>query len=727
MSQPPASTPPFPLIFGKRPEDIATLAQNPLLARLSQQELGTLLDLLDHVGVPPGTSVVRQGEAGDQMYFLLEGEARAERGQLEVQQLGPGDHFGELALLGLRRRRTVLSLTPLRLARLSRSRFQSLSQRHPGLALNLLQGIARDMGDDIEAVTDSAHSLLRQRTLPRRAQAQVRIDGEVRTLPTGTPIRNLLPESIDGAAVVAALLDSRPVSLETPIASDSNIAPLSLAHWEGREVYRRSLGLLLLEAAHRIAPGLRIRLGASIGLARIAAFDASLVSNPDFASQLEREMRSLVHKNVPFREELWTIEEARVQLIEQGFRDATALLSTFREPTITLTSCGSLYAVSTGPLLPTTGAIGDFALAPHPEGLLLDFGDKIRAHAPAPRSADAIADEQRHPRFGGDMAEAQRRWLRTLGVTSVGALTERCIDGKVSELIRVSEGFHEKRIGQIADTIADKKGLVRVIGIAGPSSSGKTTFIKRLSVHLEIEGIHPVNISLDDYYLDRERLVRDENGDYDFEALSAFDIPLLREHILRLLRGEAVKTARFDFTRGKSFPDGGPELRLGPSDVLLIEGIHGLNPALLNGILLREEAFLVFIHPATTLRFDRLTMMASADLRLLRRIVRDRHQRNYTAADNIQRWASVRRGEALHIYPLLPHADVVFDSSLVYEPSVLKVYAERYLLEVPPHHPAFPTAYRLRHLIDRFVAIYPNHVPPTSIAREFIGGSGFEY
>jgi len=227
--------------------------------------------------------------------------------------------------------------------------------------------------------------------------------------------------------------------------------------------------------------------------------------------------------------------------------------------------------------------------------------------------------------------------------------------------------------------------------------------------------------------VDRERTPRDPSGDWDFEALEAIDLALLQEHVRRLLAGETVKTARYDFLTGRSLPEGGPEIALRAGDVLMLEGIHGLNPRLLGEIPGAGQLFRIFVHPATTLPFDRLTRVSATDLRLLRRIVRDRHQRGYRAAENVLRWPSVQAGEREHIFPFQREADVIFDSALIYEPAVLKVYAERYLLEVPPSHPAYPTAHRLRYLVDRFVSIYPDHVPPTSLLREFIGGSGFEY
>jgi uridine kinase len=308
----------------------------------------------------------------------------------------------------------------------------------------------------------------------------------------------------------------------------------------------------------------------------------------------------------------------------------------------------------------------------------------------------------------------------------VGAFNAACVVGSVPQIIRVCEGLHEKRIGQIADTIADRSGRVRVITIAGPSSSGKTTFIKRLTVQLQVNGIHPTAISLDDYYLDRDKTPPDDRGRPDFEALEALDLSLLAAHLRRLLAGDEVKTARYDFPSGKSLPEGGPALALRPTDVLLLEGIHGLNPRLLPDVR-SAEVFRIFIQPTSALAFDALNRVNPSDLRLLRRIVRDRHHRDIRAAENISRWPLVRAGERKHIYPFLDRAQAVFDSALVYEPSVIKVFADRYLLEVPEDHPSFLTAHRLRRLIDNFVTIYPDHVPPTSILREFIGGSGFEY
>jgi uridine kinase len=244
-------------------------------------------------------------------------------------------------------------------------------------------------------------------------------------------------------------------------------------------------------------------------------------------------------------------------------------------------------------------------------------------------------------------------------------------------------------------------------------------------VQLQVDGLIPVGLSLDDYYCDREKTPRDESGEYDFESLHALELGLLSEHLERLLRGERVKTAHYDFATGKSHPEGGPEIHLGPNEILMLEGIHGLNPDLLASVP-TSSVFRVFVCPLVQLPFDRVSRVSASDIRLIRRIVRDRHTRGATASMNIRRWPAVRGGERRNIFPFQSHADEVFDTSLVYEPSVLKVYAERYLLEVPTTDPAYPTAFRLLSLLDRFVTIYPDHVPPTSILREFLGGLGFD-
>ena len=719
---------PIPMAYGKRPDDLEVLAKSALLSRLSPRELGTFLDTLDQVALPAGTAVFREGEEGEYMYFVLEGRAHIRRGQLELRPVGPGDHFGELALIsGKPRAATVEAHTVMRLARLSRGSYRSLHANHPKVALAFVEALAAAVGDALIAMTDGVGLLVRQRSMPRRTQVKVRRDGESVEVGTGTLTGTMLPRSTDGV-VVGATLDMKAVSLDTAIVSDASLAPLTLATAEGRAVLRRGAALAVLEAARRTHASARVRMGPPLETGQVVLVEGE-ADLEALRVAMTSELKTLVRTRVPLVDEIWALDEATAFLSESGWTDAAALLPSRRGATVTLVRCGETFALGMGPVVPTAELLGEVSLLPHPRGMLVSLGPSAAAFMPALGGAvvDPLATEAAHPRHESPMAVEQRRWARTMGVSAVGSFGQYCVAGQVADLIRVAEGFHEKWIGRIADEIATRRDQIRAIVIAGPSASGKTTFIRRLTVQHVVNGMRPVNVSLDDYYVDRERTVRDEKGEYDFEALEAIDLPLLHADVARLLTGETVRTARYDFIEGKSHPGGGKARTLARGDMLLLEGIHGLNPALLGDTLPPESVFRVFVHPATTLPFDHLNVLAPEDVRLLRRLVRDRHHRNYTAADTILRWPSVRSGELRHIYPWLPHADAVFDSSLVYELSVLKIYAERYLLEVPSSHAAYTTAHRLRELIDQFVAIRGDHVPPTSVLREFIGESGFEY
>jgi uridine kinase len=699
----------------------AVLARNPLLAGLGPDDVAAFAAATEEVACPAGEIVVREGDASGDMYLVLDGEARLSRHGLALKPLGPGGHFGALGLLtGRPRSVTVSAATALRLARLSPERWRDLAGARPQLALALVTRLLLHVREELVEMTDHVGLLLQGRTLPRAREVVARVGGEERRVPTGTAIATLLPAEVDGSLVVAGLLNQKPVSLATPLYADAAVAPLTAADSEGRQVWIRSLGLVLLEAAHAVAPEAVVRMGPSRGPLQLV--EVSGVNDLGaFAERLAAEMRHVIAADAPFRQELWAVEEAQSHFRERGWDDAARLLATRRQATVPLVTCGGLYALGMGPFLPSAGALdGGWSLTPHGAGLVVDYGRHD------PRSGNAVAAALAEERQGG-MIRAHRAFLEAMDVTSVGAFDDLCVSGGVAQLIRVEEGFHEKRIGQLADAIAALRDRVRIIAIAGPSSSGKTTFIKRLTVQLQTSGLRPVGLSLDDYYVDRERTVRDARGEYDFEALEALDLPLLQDHVRRLLAGEVVATARYDFRSGKSLANAGPVIRLRPGDVLMMEGIHGLNPRLLEDIPRPGELHRIFVQPATTLPFDRLSRVSATDVRLLRRIVRDRHGRGYRADENILRWPSVQRGERLHIFPFQGEADAVFDTSLAYEPAVLKVYAERYLLEVPQSSPAYATAHRLRLLVDQFVAIYPDHVPPTSILREFIGGSGFEY
>jgi uridine kinase len=676
---------------------------------------------LERLEVPPGQVVVLEGAEDRAMYFVLEGTARMEKGGMALGRVGPGEHFGEIALVVARPRgATVTAEVPMVLGRLDRGAYHRMLGAAPDLGALLLEQVVGSLAERLQGMTESVGALIRERSLPRKTVLEVRVQGARRTVKNGTRVGALLPPVVDGAPVVAALVDHRAVSLSAPVSGESVVEPLTTAHWEGLRIFRRSLGLLALEAARAVSPDLRLRLGPSLGFAQQLQVEAGEPAAA-VAPRLEAELTRLAQQGAPLSEELWTVQEAREYFEREGCTDSVGLLAVWRDGAVPMASYGAVYTLAFGPFLPHAGPLVGHRVVADDGGLLLVH--EVGAPPDAPPWAHRMEAARAVSRQSLAMTRTHERWMRTLGVTSVGDFNRASVRGDVARIIRVVEGFQEKEIGRIADEITQRRDRVRVVCVAGPSSSGKTTFIQRLSVQLLVNGVNPVGLSLDDYYVDRELTPRDGRGEWDFEAFEALQADLLQAQVGALLRGERTPTARYDFRAGQSHPEGGPVRGLGPDEVLMLEGIHGLNPRLLSRIP-EGQVFRIFICPLAQLAFDRLTRVHASDIRLLRRIVRDRHGRNHDAAETIGRWASVRAGERRHIFPHQAQADVVLDSSLVYEPSVLKVFAERYLLEVPQDHPAYPTAFRLLQLVDRFVAIYPDHVPQNSLLREFIGGTG---
>ncbi len=562
--------------------------------------------------------------------------------------------------------------------------------------------------------------ILHGRSIPRSPTLQVRLGKETKTMASGTIVKDIIPTHVGGALVVAALLGQKPVALDTPLVADCTITPLTTAHWEGRRILGRSAGLVVLESLRRLWPNLVARMGTGHGRTQVIELEqAPPLPLSEMARLLSHEVHSVIKEDLEIRKELWLVEEAIGMFEDRKWTDAASILRIRRENTVSLVACGNTYALAMGPTLISTAALSDLKISSTSKHLTIDLGSNdFRKSTGMTKAAEASENS---------MPVAHRQWMDGMEIRTLGDFGRMCINGQVTQLIRVSEGFQEKRLSQIADKISANRDRTKMVAVAGPSSSGKTTFLRRLNIQLQINGLNPVGISLDNYYVDREKTPKDAEGEYDFETIDALDLELLQTHVRDLLERKAVKTARFNFKEGKSFPNGGPTIQLAPGDVLVMEGIHGLNPKLMGDIPKPGSVFRIFIHPATNLAVDRLSRVSATDLRLIRRIVRDRHHRGYSAAENIMRWPSVQAGEQKHIFPFQAEADSVFDSSLIYELAVLKVYAERYLLEVPQDHPAYPTAYRLRLLIDQFISIYPDQVPAVSLLREFIGGSSFDY
>jgi uridine kinase len=516
--------------------------------------------------------------------------------------------------------------------------------------------------------------------------------------------------------VFAALMNNRLVSLNSRIVRSGTVEPIRYDSRYGARIYRRHLTMMLYEVFYDRYPDCDIRVGQAISEGYY--FEVTGVTvDKKLLDNLTRGLKELTAAKVPFVFRRVPVEEARRLFVNKGSPVKREILSTWPSAHVGITSVGTFFDFAWGPTAPHTGYFGDFRLFKQGDDFVLQF--------PNPGKKDLKRNEGPQPKLYKTLKES-RRWSELLEVAHVGDLNGLCIDGSIREVIQVAEGLHEKKISDIADEISALPGR-RLVLIAGPSAAGKTTFTKRLSIQLKVGGLKPVSISLDNYYVDRSETPRHANGEYDFEALEAIDLKLFNEHLRGILDGDRALTPRYDFNRGRraSKRKWAP-IELGRDSVLIIEGIHGLNDALTPAVPASEK-YRIYVNALNPLAIDQHNRLNTSDTRLIRRIVRDRHYRGYLATDTINSWQSVRQGERRHIFPFQESADVIFDSSLIYEFPVLKVFAERYLLEVPQTDPAFAEAYRLRKFLSIFVPILPGDVPHTSLIREFIGGSSFTY
>ena len=415
-----------------------------------------------------------------------------------------------------------------------------------------------------------------------------------------------------------------------------------------------------------------------------------------------------------------TIGKRRVPLAEaielfraRGDDDKVRLLQHRQKDYLVLYELRGYTGYFHGYMTPSTGCLRHFALRPYLPGFILQF---------PLRSSLELEPVVEYPKLIAVFREYGNT-LRLLGIQDVGALNVAIQAGRTNEIILVAEARHEERVARTATQIAQARERLRLVLIAGPSSSGKTTFSKRLAVQLLANGIRPIAIELDSYFVDRERTPRDADGNYNFEVLEALDLALFNDHLLRLMAGEEVQLPKYNFITGKREP--GATIQLGPDQILLIEGIHGLNPRLVPSIP-SERIFRIYISALTQLNIDRFNRVSTTDNRLIRRIVRDARTRGYSAADTIGRWESVHRGERDFIFPYQENADVMFNSALVYELSALKPLAEPLLLQIGPRQPSYTEAKRLLSFLQWFEPMPLDLIPDNSILREFVGGSNLE-
>ena len=516
------------------------------------------------------------------------------------------------------------------------------------------------------------------------------------------------------APIVAAMVDHKLVELAEVLAEGSELRFLDLTSMEGMRIYRRSLTFLLIEAIKELYPEANINVVHFLGNGLYCEIKKSDPLDAEAVAEIEAKMRQLVREDRPFKKRRVSLSEAARVFSSQGDEDKVQLLPYWPGDHVDLYSIGSREDYLCGYLVPRTGVLKHFALNDYQSGLVLRM--------PEEKNPYVIPPFVEQKQLFGIFHEADR-WGTILGFDTVGAMNSLIESGMGPEIVRVAEALHEKKIAQIADLICERREEIRVILVAGPSSSGKTTFAQRLRVQLLVNGLRPVPISIDDYFLDREQTPLDEFNEPDFESLKAIDLSLFNEHLVRLIAGEEVEIPTYNFTTGKR-EYGGRRIKLGPDQPLIIEGIHGLNEELTRAIP-RRSKYKIYISALTALNMDRHTRIRTSDTRLLRRIVRDAQFRGNDALESIRRWPAVRRGEEKNIFCLQEEADIMFNSALVYEQAVIKKYAEPLLKKIDRTAPEYVEARRLLHLLSFFRPLDPNELPTNSILREFIGKSCF--
>ncbi len=489
----------------------------------------------------------------------------------------------------------------------------------------------------------------------------------------------------------------------------------------GQGVYTRSLCMLLFSGVREAMPGVNVRMEHSLAggiYCQLYADGKGIIPTAQDLERIGASMRSRVEKDMPFNNKERLTEDVKGLFEKEGLNDKVLLLDTLHDIYTVYTNLGETADSYYGTLAPSTGHIKVFRLSAYKDGFLLlgpDKGDMSKPVAP-------IKQEKMYLAFKEYLA-----FNNVIGVRNVGELNRVVLNGESSDLINVAEALHDKKISSIADDIAARyrDGGARVVLVAGPSSSGKTTTTKRLSTYLMTNLLKPVMISLDNYFVDRDATPLDENGERDYEHLHALDLDLFNQHLTALLRGEEVELPYYSFELGKRIPKG-ERVRLKEGDVLLMEGIHGLNPDLTPSIA-DEQKYRVYVSALTTLSIDDHSWISTSDNRLLRRIIRDYKYRGTSAVDTLRRWASVRRGEERWIFPFQENADSTFNSSLIFELGVMRDFGLEILRRVPNDCPEYGEAYRLRKILELFQPIGDKHIPPTSLLREFLGGSSFHY
>ena len=517
--------------------------------------------------------------------------------------------------------------------------------------------------------------------------------------------------------IIGAMVNNRVKELSFVVVKNKKVEFIDYSHPDGMRLYIRSLFFVFYAAVREVFPQVKLKImhGISRGYyCELAGLERPITDSDIFS--IKSEMIQLVAKDIPFQKIGLPTDEA-VEICKKQNLPYKAMLFEQQGSLFTyLYFMDGLANYFYGHLAPSTGYVVAFDLVSYYQGLLLRI--------PNPDKFSEIQPYSKLDKLFGVFQE-HKDWAEILEVPNVANLNEFTLSGRSGDILKISEALHEKKIAEIANLISDRREMVKMVLIAGPSASGKTTFSKRLMVQLAVNGMKPTMISLDDYFVDREKTPKDVNGEYDFEAIEAIDVEFFNLQLNQLFNGESVELPKFNFHLGTKLPSG-KKLQLAQGSILIVEGIHGMNPELVPHIN-PESTFKIFLSALTQISIDDQNHISTTDNRMIRRMIRDSKYRNYTAQDTIRRWPSVRAGEDKNIFPYQENADVMFNSALIYELAVLKKYAEPLLQSVPESQPEFSESNRLLKFLSYFKNIDDQEIPPTSLIREFLGGSSFNY
>ncbi|MCE1247592.1 MAG: nucleoside kinase [Firmicutes bacterium] len=541
-------------------------------------------------------------------------------------------------------------------------------------------------------------------------------DGRVFSYPSGTKLVDIAKDTITDPVrpIVGAIVNHTVCDLHETVTRDSKVQFIDCSHPDGCRMNVRGLSMLLVMAAYELFPDKELLFLHSMSSSLYCRWNDGTPMKKDEVRDLEKKMKKIIEQDIPFESKEITKDEAITLFENRKKKDKVALLHYRRKEKMKVYTCDGYTDYFFGRLPSSTGSLTLFHLKYYSPGLLLRY--------PCGRSADAIPPYREQRKLSKVYTEF-KHWCDILDVSDVASLNRIISNGEINDLIRVSEALHEKKIAQIADLISEQVETLKLILIAGPSSSGKTTFAQRLAVQLRVNGLKPVTLSLDDYFVNKDRTPLDEDGKYDFDHIDAIDIPLFNDHLQRLLWGEKVSIPRYDFKTGCRV-ENHKTMQLDEKNILVIEGIHGLNEKLTESIP-PSNKYKIYISALTQLNLDNHNRIPTTETRLIRRIVRDSQFRNYSALSTLRQWPSVRRGEERFIFPFQEEADVMFNSALVYELSVLKGFVEPLLREIHPDEPEHAEAKRLLSFTSNFLELGTDEIPPNSILREFVGATCF--